>query len=64
MKLRMITPKRLRCIGWLQRRALLTQRTVWATCTSVAIASLETALKRCGGGGKLPPKDIRKQYIR
>ena len=30
--LRRITPKRLRCFGWLQRRTLIGRSTAWASC--------------------------------
>jgi hypothetical protein len=50
--------KRLRCIGWLQRRALMAHSTAWESYTSFAKALLETALNRCGGSSLLPPKDI------
>ena len=56
--LRRITPKRLRFIGWLQRRALMRHSTAWATCTTGAKALLKTKLKRCGGTSLLLPKDI------
>jgi len=56
--LRRITPKLVRCIGSLQRRTLMRRSSSWATCTSVAMALLETTLKRCGCTGWLLPKDI------
>ena len=57
-ELRGITSKRLRFIGWLQRRALMAHSAAWATCMIVAKALLKTTLKRCGGSSLLPPKDI------
>ena len=56
--LRRITPKRLRCIGWLQRRTLMRRRTAWAVCTTNALALLMTLLRRCGCTSLLPPKEI------
>ena len=35
-----------------------------AACTTMAVALLETPLKRCGGGCLLPPKDILKHCLR
>ena len=32
-----MTPKLLRCIGWLQRRTLIGRRADWAACTAKAI---------------------------
>ena len=56
--LRRMTPKLLRCIGWLQRRTLMRRRSAWASCTTMAMALLKTTLKRYGGTSLLPPKDI------
>ncbi len=56
--LRGIASKRVRCIGWLQRRALMRHSSSWDTCTTMALALLMTKLKRGGCTGLLPPKDI------
>ncbi len=56
----MIAPKRLRFIGWLQRRALMKHSAAWASCTSMAMAVIKMTLKRCGCSSLLPPKDILK----
>jgi hypothetical protein len=56
----MIAPKRLRFIGWLQRRALMKHSAAWASCTSMAMALIKMTLKRCGCSSLLPPKDILK----
>ena len=53
-----MTPKLLRCIGWLQRRALMAHSAGWAKCSAMAMALLKTTLKGCGGTSLLPPKDI------
>jgi hypothetical protein len=53
-----ITPKRLRFIGWLQRRALMPHSAFSVKCTKMAKALLKAVLKRFGGSSLLLPKDI------
>ena len=53
-----ITPKRLRFIGWLQRRALNPHSAYSAECTKMAKALLKAILKHFGGSSVLLPKEI------
>ena len=58
MKTVKITPKRLRFIGWLQRRALNPHNAYSAKCTKLAEALLKAILKHFGGSSVLLPKEI------